>query len=283
MAAAEPTGADMPAGSLPIAPTGRAGLVAMLVTSGSAVPLIALQQPVIGLGVLAVGLGLAFWADRVLARTLAVVAVGLVILSMTSLEADLSDLGMLRFTVVLGGAVVLPTLLARRLVAPEAIRFPVRGRRWTRLQWWYLAAVVAIAYLLLPFYFLGSGAYRNWPAVSTTNEIGRLFVGVNAVGIWDELFFVCIVFALYRRHVPMWTANLLQAIVFVSFLWELGYRSWGPVLTIPFALVQGWIFAATASLGYVVTVHLLFDAMVFLVLVHAHNPQLFDWFVTIPG
>ena len=273
----------MPAGSLPIAPTSRAGLAAMLVTSGSAVPLIALQQPVIGLGVLAVGLGLAFWADRVLARTLAVVAVGLVILSITSLEADLSDLGMLRFTVVLGGAVVLPTLLARRLVGPEAIRFPVRARRWTRLQWWYLAAVVAIAYLLLPFYFLGSGAYRNWPAVSTTNEIGRLFVGVNAVGIWDELFFICIVFSLYRRHVGLWTANLLQSIVFVSFLWELGYRSWGPVLTIPFALVQGWIFATTASLGYVVTVHLLFDAMVFLVLVHAHNPQLFDWFVTIPG
>jgi len=47
--------------------------------------------------------------------------------------------------------------------------------------------------------------------------------------------------------------------------------------------VQGWIFARTASLGYVVTVHLLFDAIVFLVLVHAHNPQLFDFFVTIPG
>jgi len=273
----------MPAASLPIAPTGRAGLAAMLVTSASAVPLIALQQLAIGLAVLAVGLALAFWADRVLVRTLAVVAVGLVILSLTSLEADLTDLGMLRFTLVLGGAVLLPTLLARRFIAQEAVRFPVRGRRWTKLQWWYLPAVVAIAYLLLPFYFVGSGAYRNWPAVATANEIGRLFVGVNAVGIWDELFFICIVFSLFRRHVGLWTANLLQAIVFVSFLWELGYRSWGPALTIPFALVQGWIFATTASLGYVVTVHLLFDAIVFLVLVHAHNPQLFDWFVTIPG
>jgi membrane protease YdiL (CAAX protease family) len=273
----------MPAVTVPIAPTGRAGLAAMLVTSASAVPLIALQQLAIGLGVLAVGLLLAFLVDRTLARTLAVVAVGLVILSVTSLAADLTDLGMLRFTLVLGGAVLLPTLLARRYVAPDAVRFPVRGRRWTRLQWWYLAAVVAIAYLLLPFYFVGSGAYRNWPAISTANEIGRLFVGVNAVGIWDELFFICIVFALYRRHVPMWTANLLQAIVFVSFLWELGYRSWGPALTIPFALVQGWIFATTASLGYVVTVHLLFDAIVFLVLVHAHNPHLFDFFATIPA
>ncbi|MCC6498421.1 MAG: CPBP family intramembrane metalloprotease [Propionibacteriaceae bacterium] len=255
----------------------------MAITSASAVWLIALQQPVIGLGVLAAGLALALWVDRRLARTLGIVACGLVILSVTSLEADLSDLGMLRFTLVLGGAVLVPTLLARRLISPDAVSFPVRGRPWTGLQWWYLGAVVVIAYLLLPFYFVGSGAYANWPAVATANEIGRLFVGVNAVGIWDELFFVCIVFALYRRHVPLWTANVLQAIVFVSFLWELGYRSWGPLLTIPFALVQGWIFATTASLGYVVTVHLLFDAIVFLVLVHAHNPHLFDFFVTIPA
>ena len=273
----------MPAASVPIAPSGRAGVAAMLVTSASAVPLIALQQLAVGLGVLAVGLALAFWADRTLARTLAVVAVGLVILSVTPLEADLTDLGLARFALVLGGAVLLPTLLARRFIAPDAVRFPVRGRRWTPLQWWYLAVVVVIAYLLLPFYFIGSGAYRNWPSVSTGNEIGRLFFGVNAVGTWDELFFICIVFSLYRRHVGLWTANVLQSIVFVSFLWELGYRSWGPGLTIPFALVQGWIFATTASLGYVVTVHLLFDAIVFLVLVHAHNPHLFDWFVTIPS
>ena len=52
----------------------------------------------------------------------------------------------------------------------------------------------------------------------------RLFVGVNAVGIWDELFFICVVLALLRPHFPFWLANLLQAAVFVSFLWELGYR-----------------------------------------------------------
>jgi hypothetical protein len=35
----------------------------------------------------------------------------------------------------------------------------------------------------------------------------------------------------------------------------------------------------TRSLGYVVTVHLLFDAVVFLVLAHAHNPGLFGFFL----
>ena len=116
----------------------------------------------------------------------------------------------------------------------------------------------------------------NWPVVDSPELIARLFVGVGAVGIWDELFFICTVLALLRRHFPMWQANLLQAIVFVSFLWELGYQAWGPLLTIPFALLQGYIFVRTRSLAYVVTVHLLFDAVVFLVLVHAHNPGVLD-------
>ncbi len=114
--------------------------------------------------------------------------------------------------------------------------------------------------------------------------IARLFVGVGAVGIWDELFFICTVFALLRRHLPDAAANLLQAVVFVSFLWELGYRAWGPVLTIPFALLQAVIFLKTRSLGYVVTVHLLIDAVVFAVLVHAHSPGLWDAvFLVAPG
>jgi hypothetical protein len=40
------------------------------------------------------------------------------------------------------------------------------------------------------------------------------------------------------------------------------------------------VFLRTRSLGYVVTVHLLFDAVVFAVLVHAHNPGVLDgWFL----
>ena len=266
----------------PLTPTGPVGLGAMALVSGSAVPLIALQQFWIGLAVLGAGVVLAAVADRVLVRTLLPVGIGLVLLGSTPLEADLSDLGMVRFAVVLTAAVLLPTWLGRRLVGRDAIRFPVRGTPWTTSRWVYLAAVIVIGYLVLPYYFVGAGTYLNWPAVSAANQIARLFIGVNAVGIWDELFFVCIVFTLYRRHVPLWLANLLQATIFVSFLWELGYRSWGPALTIPFALVQGWIFAATASLGYVVTVHLVFDAIIFMILVHAHNPHLFDIFVTIP-
>ncbi|MBT2474183.1 CPBP family intramembrane metalloprotease, partial [Microbacterium sp. ISL-103] len=187
---------------------------------------------------------------------------------------------MLRFTLALGGAVAVPYVVSRLVFRDRAISFPWRAhRRWGRLQWGWLVAVLVLGWLILPFYFITSGVYQNWPVVDSPDLIARLFVGVGAVGIWDELFFICTVFALLRRHFPDALANVLQMIVFVSFLWELGYREWGPLLTIPFALLQGFIFMRTHSLAYVVTVHLLFDAVVFAVLVHAHNPGLLPIFL----
>ncbi|MDQ0613220.1 membrane protease YdiL (CAAX protease family) [Microbacterium sp. W4I4] len=215
-----------------------------------------------------------------LTRDLALIALGMLIVHAISLEAQLDNLAMLRFTLALGGAVLVPYLLSRFAFRDRAISFPWRAhRRWNRWQWGWLLAVLVLGWLILPFYFITSGVYENWPVVDTPELIARLFVGVGAVGIWDELFFICTVFALLRRHFPDALANMLQMIVFVSFLWELGYREWGPALTIPFALLQGWIFLRTHSLAYVVTVHLLFDAVVFAVLVHAHNPGLLPVFL----
>lgn len=237
---------------------------------------------------LAVGVGAAWIIERravtasapSLTRDLSLIALGLLIVSVIPLAAELDNLAMLRFTAALGGAVVVPYLVSRFAYRDRAIGFPWRtGKRWGRLQWTWLVAVLVLGWLILPFYFITSGVYLNWPVVDTPDLIARLFVGVGAVGIWDELFFICTVFALLRRHFPDAVANVLQAIVFVSFLWELGYREWGPLLTIPFALLQGYIFLKTHSLAYVVTVHLLFDAVVFAVLVHAHNPGLLPIFL----
>ena len=220
-----------------------------------------------------------------LLRDLSLIAVGLLIVSAIPLKAELDNLAILRFALALGGAVAVPYVISRWVYRDGAgqrgaIRFPWRGGgRWTRFQWTWLVAVLLLGWLILPFYFITSGVYLNWPVVNTPELIARLFVGVGAVGIWDELFFICTCFALLRRHFPFWQANVLQSVVFVSFLWELGYQAWGPLLTIPFALLQGFIFMKTRSLAYVVTVHLLFDAVVFAVLVHAHNPGLLPIFL----
>jgi membrane protease YdiL (CAAX protease family) len=250
------------------------GLVPATGVAASAVLLFGIQNPLAGYVTLVASLSLAFVTDRALFRSLLLIGLGLGIISLVSLEADISYGHIAVMGLALALAVVVPYLFDRFAFRDRFIRFPIRtGKSWTTLERAWLGIAVVLAWGLLPTYFIGSGSYQNWPAIHEPDEIGRLFVGVNAVGIWDELFFICTVFALLRPHFPLWQANLLQAVMFVSFLWELGYRSWAPLFTIPFALVQGWIFAKVKSLTYVVCVHLLFDLVVFLVLLHAHNPE----------
>ena len=249
------------------------GLVAAAGVSLSAFILFALFLPGWGHLVLVASLLLAWRVDRELGRDLTLIGAGIAVVSTTSVEADLRWDRFFILGAVLTAAVLVPLALDRLWLKRRAIVYPWRtGTRWSRVQWSYVVAVPLLGWAILPAYFIHSGAYQNWPAVHEASELARFFVGVNFVGLWDELFFICTCFALLRRHFPLWTANILQAVIFVSFLWELGYRSWGPLLTIPFALLQGWIFNRTRNLTYVVVVHLLFDVIVFLAIVHAHNP-----------
>jgi hypothetical protein len=218
--------------------------------------------------------------DRRLGKDLVLIAFGLVTISLVPINTDISWDHMLLMGTALATAVVVPYLVSRFGFRDHAVRFPVlAGHRWTTLERWYLVAVLVLGWTILPVYLIGSGVYQNWPAASDVSTISRLFVGTNALGIWDELFFICTCFALLRRHYVDWQANLLQAVLFTSFLWELGFHAWGPLLIYPFALVQGWIFKLTRSLTYIVCVHLLFDFVLFLVLVHAHNRDWLAFFV----
>ncbi|CAN5432336.1 hypothetical protein BH10ACT7_BH10ACT7_08020 [soil metagenome] len=268
-------------------------LVPAVLLSASALPLFAwrgtsLALTITGYGMLVAALFVAWLLDNRrlsegLFRDLLLIAVGMVIVSTVSVEADISWGNFFLLGFVLAAAVVVPYLISRFLFKDRVIRFKWRGGwPWSKVQWGYLVLVLFLGWLILPFYFITSGVYLNWPAVYTGDEIARLFVGVNAVGTWDELFFILTVFVLFKRHFPVWQANLLQMVIFVSFLWELGYQAWGPLLTIPFALLQGWIYSQTKSLPYVLTVHLLFDAVVFLVIVHARNDGVIPFFLVNP-
>lgn len=220
-------------------------------------------------------IALAWWVDREFGRDLTVIAACLALISSISVEADISWTNIARMGAVLSAVVIGPWLITRQWFGDRTIVFPRRrGRKWSPLEWSWLVFVIVVAWLILPPYFMGTGVYRNWPPVTEWHEVLRLFFGVNAVGIWDELFFICTVFALLRKHFAFWSANVITSMIFVAFLWELGYRSIGPLLTIPFALMQAFVFTRTKSLPYTITVHLLFDAIVFLTIVAAHHPWL---------
>ncbi len=233
----------------------------------------------IGYLLLAIALVAAVVLDRVLFRDLLLIAFGLAVMSLVPITTDISPahMGVMGTAMIL--AVGVPYAVSRFAYRDHAITFPVRSGPWSRAEKWYLPAVVVIGYALLPVYMLGTGVYENWPAASEPDEIARLFLGTNGLGIWDELFFICTVFALLRRHLPMAQANVLQAVLFTSFLWELGFHAWAPLFIFPFALLQAFIFTRTRSLSYIVCVHLLFDFVLFLVLIHAHNRMWIDIFL----
>lgn len=250
-------------------------LLPAVLLSASGVLLFGVENDPLGYGVLAISVAAAAVVDREFARHLALVAAGMVIISLVPLNADLSIPHMTLMGGALMLAVLVPWLVSRFVYREQIIRFPVNtGHKWPLAAKLYLIGVLALGYFILPGYLISTDVYQNWPDASDPTIFWRLFLGVNAVGIWDELFFVCTTFTLLRRHFPDWLANILQAVIFSSFLWEIGYMAWGPLLTFPFALLQGYTFKLTKSLTYVVTVHLLFDFVLFLALVHAHNR---DW------
>jgi membrane protease YdiL (CAAX protease family) len=240
----------------------------------------ALEQRLLALALLLTGLAVASVVDRRLLRDLSLIAVGVVLMGVVPITTDIGYEHMAVMGSAMIGAIAIPYALSRWVYKDRTVSFPlVRGHRWSRMERWWLVAVVVLGYLLLPVYMIPTGVYENWPAATDPDSIIRLFIGTNALGIWDELFFICTAFVVFRTHLPFWVANVLQAVLFTSFLWELGFHAWGPLLIFPFALVQGWIFTKTKSLTYVIIVHLTFDFVLFLVLLHAHTPEWFPIFL----
>jgi hypothetical protein len=255
-------------------------LIPSALVSCSGFVLFVLEQHLAGYALLVSSLLLAAFIDGALLRDLALIAAGLVAISLVPITTDISTEHMLVMGTAMILAVGIPYSVSRFVFKDHAVRFPVlTGQPWTRAEKWYLLAVIVMGYALLPAYMVNTGVYRNWPAVSDPEGIFRLFLGTNALGIWDELFFICTVFVLLCRHLPVAQANVLQAVLFTSFLWELGFHAWAPFFIFPFALLQALIFRATKSLSYIVSIHLLFDFVLFLVLIHAHNRAWIDIFI----
>lgn len=264
-----------------ITPDGASlSIIPATLVSASGFILFVREDRLTGFILLAAALGIAGLIGRRLFTDLALIAVGLTAMSAVPITTDISTEHMLVMGTAMFLAVGIPYAVSRFVTKEHSIRYPVRtGQAWTRGEKWYLPAVLVLGYAVLPVYMVRSGVYTNWPAVSDPEGIGRLFLGTNVLGIWDELFFICTAFTLLRRHLPDWQANLLQAVLFTSFLWELGFHAWAPFFIFPFALLQAKLFTVTKSLSYIVTVHLLFDFVLFLVLLHAHNREWIDIFL----
>ncbi|MCB9362895.1 CPBP family intramembrane metalloprotease [Candidatus Woesearchaeota archaeon] len=198
--------------------------------------------------------------------------IGLItLLAFTEISTSVTLQHMFEMSWKLGLAILLPYLITKKIWKDNVIEYSWHhGRAWYKKEVSYILITAIIAYFLLPFYLVNSGAINNWPVAES--DLFRLFIGTNALGFWDELFFINTLFPLFMRMMPMRFANLAQAIIFTSFLYELGFTGWGPLFIFPFALIQGYIYYKTKSLLYVITIHLTLDLVLYLALVNTAYP-----------
>jgi membrane protease YdiL (CAAX protease family) len=153
-------------------------------------------------------------------------------------------------------------------------------KRFSKLEAFYVLLSIPLAWGGLRLYFtLSPEVPFNWtlPPTPTDEPLLRLFFGINAVGIWDELFFINTVFAVLRSLYPFWIANFAQTVLYVAVLNDMAFTGWGPLFVAVLALTQGIMFERSRTLVYVVLVHLIVDYFLFQEIVSAHYPGFKTW------
>lgn len=250
--------------------------------------LVPFERPLVGLGgaprlaaglvaalVFAVGVGLEPPARR---RLWLALSAPLTVLALAPVDPRLTD----RHVLVLGAAFVLalalPRLLARGTGAIRDVLWPER-LDWVDVAYTLLSVPLAWGAFRLYFGVLSPEVPGNWilPPTYEPEATVRLFLGINAVGIWDELFFVSSCYALLRRLFRPAVANLGQSVIYTSVLWDMAFSGWGPLFVFALAWTQGAMFERSRALLWVLIVHLVVDAFLFQEIVSWHYPGLEVW------
>jgi len=227
------------------------------------------------------GLGLAVRDPDVRWRQTGVLLAYLItLLFFTRIDGDTTDAHVIELSVKLGlGALMVPALAASWWMR-EPLDYQWLSGRWSLRMWLWLGGGFVLAYAIMGMYFnwWTPDLHLSWylpddPAdPERSHWMWRLFWGCNLVGIWDELCFVNFVFVLLARRLDFREALLVQAVFFTSFLHEMAFVGWGPVVIFCFALIQGFTYHRTRSLLYVVVLHLIVDSILFYWIANRYYP-----------
>jgi hypothetical protein len=253
--------------------------VALLLWCAAIPLLITFEQHLVGAVVL-VSSSFATWGsqDRLFQRRFGILIGAVALLGVAPISPSTET----SRAVVLGGffvaALVLPTVLLAK--DQGAIVYQWLPKHWSWLELIYVLVSIPLAWGGLWLYFgLSPHVPFNWalPAQPNEVELFKLFMGINAVGIWDELFFINIAFALLRSLYPFMVANFAQTVLYVCVLVDMAFAGWGVVFVAALALTQGIMFERSKVLLYVLVVHLIVDYFLFQAIVEAHYPGFQAW------
>ena len=238
-------------------------------------------------------LGGAFWAlsaaatwltrDSTFQRRFAVLLGCVALLAIAPINTRTDSAHALELGFFFALVVIAPWLVLRgdRLPNGEStITYTWFPKRWSRLEIAYVLMSFPLAFVGLSVYFgLSPAVPFNWtlPNAPRDEPLLRLFLGINAVGIWDELFFINTIYAVLRSLYGFWWSNLAQTLLYVCVLNDMAFTGWGPVFVAVLALTQGIMFERSRALIYVLAVHLIVDYFLFQAIIAAHYPGFCAW------
>lgn len=161
------------------------------------------------------------------------------------------------------------------------IRYRFWPVHWRKIDIIYTILSIPLAWLVLKGYewgnreFFDNELFKQWymPPEADAGEIRRLFIGINLVGIWDELFFVNTCFAMLRSLFKYPLANAMQAVIYTSVLFDMAFVGCGFFIVFIFAWTQGAMFEKSEALLWVLIVHLIVDYFLVAFIVQAYYPD----------
>lgn len=204
-------------------------------------------------------------------------AVPIAILIVAPISTNLAISHMIILGLCLLSVVVIPPLILQR---KDVITFKFWPDKLDSVDIFYTLLSIPLAWGGFALYFYVSPEVPfNWhqPAEPDNFELFKLFMGINAVGIWDELFFINICFAVLRYLFPFKVANPAQAVIYTSVLYDMAFTGWGPVFVGMLALTQGFMYERSKVLIWVLIVHLIVDYFLFQAIVDSYYPDVKVW------
>ena len=257
---------------LPVTPTRGVMLLAFAAATFCLIPI---EWYAVGAVAYVVALALVLRdPDAALRRRMGVLLGCVALLAVTPINTELQPIKFL----TLGGpflAVILVPAIILAKTDPGVIRYRFWPTRFRWLDVFYVAISIPLAWFVLDWYFrVNPYMPFQWPLPPEQDDgaMTFLFWGINGVGVWDELFFVNTVFAILRSLFRFRIANTVQAVVYMSVLFDMAFIGIGPILVYLFALTQGSMFEESENLLYVLIVHLIVDYFLYWEIVSGHYP-----------
>lgn len=215
-----------------------------------------------------------------LRRRLAILLGCVILLGAIDINPALSNENFLALGIPFTLVIVLPAVI-QHFGDRGAIRYRFWPVHWRRADVIYTILSIPLAWLVLKSYEWGNRflfddeLFRHWvlPPEPDAGAIRRLFIGINLVGIWDELFFVNTCFALLRSLFAFRVANAIQAVIYTAVLFDMAFTGCGMVIVFLFAWTQGAMFEKSESLLWVLIVHLIVDYFLVAFIVQTYYPD----------